>query len=42
MTVTDMSNLLDVMGFSHADANTVAKFHAADPTKPLVMSECCS
>ena len=42
MTVTPMSNVLDVMGFSHAAASVVAAFHAADPTKPLVMSECCS
>ena len=33
---------MQVMGFSHADAATVANFHKNDPTKPLVMSECCS
>lgn len=41
-TPTNMSDILDVMGFSHAGSDVIQKFHEEDPTKPLVMSECCS
>jgi len=41
-TPTNMSDLLDVMGFSHADYGTISRFHEQEPGKPLVMSECCS
>jgi hypothetical protein len=42
MTPTNMSAILDVMGFSHAGGNTIQAFHEAEPGKPLVMTECCS
>jgi hypothetical protein len=39
---TNMSDLLDVMGFSHPDYGTVLAFHQQEPGKPLVANECCS
>jgi hypothetical protein len=36
-----MSDVLDVMGFSHQDYATILAFHEQEPMKPLVMSECC-
>jgi beta-galactosidase/beta-glucuronidase len=42
ITPTNMSDVLDVMGFSHASYESIANFHELEPMKPLVMSECCS
>ena len=42
ITRTAMSDVLDVMGFSHANANDIAKFRASRPDQPVVSSECCS
>ena len=39
---TAMSGLLDVMGFSHSNANNIANFHAKVPTQPVAATECCS
>lgn len=39
---TPMSDLLDVMGMSHNGLDAFTKFHAAEPNKPLVATECCS
>lgn len=33
---------LDVQGFSHKKNNTFERFHKGSPTKPSVLSECCS
>jgi hypothetical protein len=37
-----MSDALDVMGMSHASSDNLATFHAVEPEKPVVMTECCS
>ena len=37
-----MSALLDVMGFSHSNADNIAKFNAKVPTQPVAATECCS
>lgn len=37
-----VSDVLDVMGCSHCSTSTINAFHALEPTKPYVMSECCS
>jgi hypothetical protein len=42
MTPTNMSALLDVMGFSHAGSDTIDKFHRLQPQTPTAMTECCS
>ena len=39
---TLMSDALDVMGMSHASSQNLETFHAVEPDKPLVMTECCS
>lgn len=39
---TQISDVLDVMGMSHVGADDLVKFHAIEPEKPLVMTECCS
>jgi len=39
---TPMSTALDVMGCSHCGNDDMLKFHEKEPTKPLVMTECCS
>ena len=39
---TQLSDALDVMGMSHASSENLAAFHAVEPEKPLVMTECCS
>jgi beta-galactosidase/beta-glucuronidase len=39
---TPMSTALDVMGCSHCGAQDMLKYHEKEPTKPLVMTECCS
>ena len=33
---------IDVQGFSHAPSSKFIAAHAASPTQPLVLSECCS
>eukprot|EP01060_Flectonema_neradi_P002083 TRINITY_DN1125_c0_g4_i1.p1 TRINITY_DN1125_c0_g4~~TRINITY_DN1125_c0_g4_i1.p1 ORF type:complete len:860 (+),score=185.18 TRINITY_DN1125_c0_g4_i1:47-2626(+) len=33
---------LDVQGFSHKSADVFKKFHASNPEKPLMATECCS
>jgi hypothetical protein len=33
---------IDVQGFSHAPSGKFIAAHAASPTQPLVLSECCS
>ncbi len=42
ITPSNMSDILDVMGFSHASYGSVLAFHQQQPGKPLVMTECCS
>jgi hypothetical protein len=39
---TPMSTALDVMGCSHCNRNDMLTYHIKEPTKPLVMTECCS
>lgn len=39
---TPMSTALDVMGCSHCGTEDMLKFHEKEPSKPLVMTECCS
>jgi hypothetical protein len=39
---TPMSTALDVMGCSHCGNEDMLKFHEKEPSKPLVMTECCS
>jgi len=39
---TPMSTALDVMGCSHCSRNDMLTYHMKEPTKPLVMTECCS
>jgi len=39
---TPMSTALDVMGCSHCNSNDMERFHQKEPSKPLVMTECCS
>ena len=34
--------ILDVQGGSHANNQTMSKFHSKFPSQPLVLSECCS
>lgn len=41
-TPSNMSAILDIMGFSHAGDTDILAFHQQEPQKPLVMSECCS
>jgi len=36
------SQYLDVQGFSHKDGTTFDAFHAANPDKPTLATECCS
>ena len=38
----NMSQILDIQGFSHVPAWFFADYHAVWPNKPLVASECCS
>jgi hypothetical protein len=38
----DLNNYMDVQGFSHKSAGTFEAYHARDPSKPLMASECCS
>ena len=40
--ITPLSQILDVMGFSHSTQQIMSGFHAAVPNKPIVSSECCS
>ena len=42
MPSTSAREVLDVQGGSHADNQTLAKFHSKFPSQPLVLSECCS
>jgi len=37
-----LSAVVDVQGFSHANSTHFMTAHAAHPTQPLVLSECCS
>ena len=39
---TPMSDALDIMGMSHASSESVSVFHEREPSRPLMMSECCS
>ena len=39
---TPMSTALDVMGCSHCNRGDMLTFHIKEPSKPLVMTECCS
>jgi beta-galactosidase/beta-glucuronidase len=41
-TGLNMSQQLDVQGFSHVDTGVFEAYHARWPAKPLVASECCS
>ena len=41
-SVDGLGTVIDVQGFSHAPAAKFTAAHAANPSQPLVLSECCS